>query len=900
MIYRNYINPRLRPFFRGEKSDLRFMCPKGEKIKVKQHLISQVLFTCLLVLLATGARADKVFKKDGTVVEGRIILRTDEKIFMESGPSLVKINIPIEEVERIEQVSATALPKILRGTFQEGEKALNEGRPVDALGKFLEVVEGLDQPSQQILQNLTSAMNRSLRKAAENAQNPQTRLEAVRQYEALRQYIRRDGFKYLVRTNSQWAHIAPELNEKLALAYYYQAIEDTRKGDPSMHLRIEKFLKGALELTPPDDKRYIQMVESLGQFQFRYLKQYDQAIATFHQIYDNTTDDEIKKRFYDLLNQARNAKIEDKSRDLPPIATPTPFSAEDIARLNPPPEKPPEYQDKVEKEKEPPFFKRFSDLVMNKKYKEAAGHLWKGIRDNAGVIPLILMILGFIGVFWIVPILIVRARSRRADMLATKLLLAVKITGIIGLLVYLLALVFKWVFQKGPKERCPYCKKPLDNIEAYTDYNFRICPHCHENIDPVYSLEDYIFHLVETVQAGAGKKAGYRGATEILEKDAMLKLIRGIITLAFRRRASDLHIEPDSEGLKIRARVDGMLYEILNLPKNMNESVVSAIKVMANLDISEKRVPQDGRISIWVDKRDLDLRINTSPAAQGEKVSIRLLDPRAILVDSTKLGLDGDNLEKFERAIRKPYGLIMVTGPSGSGKSTSLYVALNTINTGDKNIVTIEDPIEYTLEGINQQQVCTAANFTFATGLRSILRQDPDVIMVGEIRDRETADIAIDAATTGHTVLTTLHTIDSPTAIARLQDLGIPSRRYSSILISIIAQRLIRLNCPDCNKPYKPRKADLDMMEMSDKMGVVFMKGTGCDTCNNTGFYGRTGLFEILMPDEDMKKLLETNPSVSVIRALARKNGMRTLREEGILKVTRGLTCVEEVLRVTT
>jgi type II secretory ATPase GspE/PulE/Tfp pilus assembly ATPase PilB-like protein len=486
------------------------------------------------------------------------------------------------------------------------------------------------------------------------------------------------------------------------------------------------------------------------------------------------------------------------------------------------------------------------------------------------------------------------------DLLAAKFLPVVRFTGVIGLFIFVIVSMIRFIFRQTHKgDICPYCKKRIDNIDAYTDYNFRICPHCHENIVPVYSLEDYIFHLVDNVQKNMQKRAGYKVDTNLLEKDAMLKLIRAVVTLAFRKRASDLHIEPDNEGLKIRARIDGMLYEIMNLPRQVGDAIVSAIKVMSNLDISEKRIPQDGRISIWVDRRDLDLRISTSPIAQGEKVSMRLLDPTEILVDSTKLGLDGENLEKFERAIRKPYGLILVTGPSGSGKSTTLYVALHTVNTGDKNIVTIEDPVEYKLEGISQQQVHVEANFTFATGLRSILRQDPDVIMVGEIRDKDTADIAIDAATTGHLVLTTLHTIDTANAFGRLTDLGVPTRRYAPILISIIAQRLLRLNCPNCKKPYTPKKSDLELLDIDEKMGIVFIKGMGCGNCNNSGFYGRTGIFEILMPDEEMKKLLETNPAVSVIGALARRKGMKTLKEEGVLKINRSLTTVEEVLRVT-
>ncbi len=867
---------------------------------MKSSLVSQVLLAFLLFVVAGSGFADRVYKTDGTIVEGKIVLLTDDKVVIEASPSLVKIEIPRNKITKVEQGLGNEYPESVRADYAAGEKALKEGRPLDAAGHLLAILDRVQKPPDIVLHDIFTALERASAVADENAAKSVTRLVAIKQYETLQSYITRPGFQKYTTTSPQWKNFPAQIKRKLANVHYVQAVDYTREKNPDLYPRIEQYLVKALALTPETDSHYNQVLEALGFFQMTYLGKYDAAIQAFKMGYVKATDSTVKQHFYDLMTKARDAKVKYARVHAPVIVTPTPLTGEAIARMNPPspePLKPP--SPRVITKEEIPVGKRLKHLFKNKKYKETAILLWKTVRKS-NIPPIILMGIAAFFVLWIVPILIVRWRAHRADLLAAKLLTIVKLTGIVGLVIYLFAALFKAVFQRTSRDRCPFCKKPVDNIEAYIDYNFRICPHCHENIVPIYSLEDYILHLVKTVQAVMNKRAGVAGIPTVLEKDAMLKLIRAIITLAYRRRASDLHVEPEPEGLKIRARIDGMLYEILNLPKQVAEAVVSAIKVMANLDISEKRIPQDGRISIWVDKRDLDLRINTSPAAQGEKVSIRLLDPESILVDSTKLGLEADNLEKFEHAIRKPYGFILVTGPSGCGKSTTLYVALHTINTGDKNVVTIEDPIEYRLEGINQQQVHEAANFTFATGLRSILRQDPDIIMVGEIRDRETAEIAIDAATTGHLVFTTLHTIDAPTAFARLHDLGIPSRRFASVLIAVIAQRLIRLNCPDCKKPYKPKKSDLNVIQINDRMGIVFMKGPGCDTCNNTGFFGRTGLFEIFMPDQEMKKILETNPAVSVIRELARKKGMRTLREEGILRVTRGLTPVEEVLRVTT
>ncbi len=497
---------------------------------------------------------------------------------------------------------------------------------------------------------------------------------------------------------------------------------------------------------------------------------------------------------------------------------------------------------------------------------------------------------------WVLPYSFLAFRARRGDLFAEEYRQSAKKVGLFALVPW----ARKVAGQKPPKNRCPFCNKGIDNIDSYTDLNFYACPHCRENITPIYDMKDYVDHLVQQLEMASKRKTGSTDMGAVVEKDAMLKLVRGVLTLAVRRRASDLHAESDPEGLKIRARIDGIMYDMMALPQSIANSYVSAIKVMANLDITERRMPQDGKLSLWIDKTDVDLRINTSPAGIGERVSIRILNQKIMLSDPTKLGLDGDNLEKYQTTIYRPHGLIIVTGPSGSGKSTTLFVALNELNTGVKNIVTIEDPVEYQIKGVSQMQVNTAANFTFATGLRSILRQDPDIIMVGEIRDKETAEIAMDAATTGHLVFTTLHTIDGPTAFSRMADLGVEMRRISSAVSCVIGQRLIRTICMDCKKPFKPKKQDLDVLHLSNTgRDITYVHGSGCENCMNTGYHGRTGIFEFLMPDDAMREILEANASVSVIRELAKKNGYRNLREEGVLKIMNGLTTPEEVVRMT-
>jgi type II secretory ATPase GspE/PulE/Tfp pilus assembly ATPase PilB-like protein len=513
--------------------------------------------------------------------------------------------------------------------------------------------------------------------------------------------------------------------------------------------------------------------------------------------------------------------------------------------------------------------------------------------DNLAIIVGALI---FIFVFWVIPYQVFKFMAGRGNVLAGQYRLLSKKIGLFALLPLLINGVRA---HASVKNRCPFCNKGIDNIEQYSDLNFYACPHCHEAITPVYDMKDYVSHLIHHVEQDMKRHKG-GNAEGMVEKDAMLKLVRAVLTMAIRRRASDLHLDPELEGAKIRARIDGLMYELVNLPRTISPAFTSAIKIMANLDISEKRVPQDGKISLWIDKADIDLRVNTSPAAMGEKVSIRVLNQKSIQVDPTRLGLEGENLEKFERSIHRPHGLVIVTGPSGSGKSTTLYVALNEINTGEKNIITIEDPIEYQLKGLSQMQVNPAANFTFATGLRSILRQDPDVIMVGEIRDSETAEIAIEAAMTGHLVFTTLHTIDAPTAFSRMADLGVEPRRLASAVICVIAMRLLRTICPECKKHYKPSKKDLETLGIATTAkDFTFVHGAGCDNCLNTGYYGRLGIYEFLTPDETMREILETNAAVSVIKELAKKAGYRTLREEGVIKVMQGITTVEEVIRVT-
>ncbi|WP_462324776.1 type II secretion system ATPase GspE [Desulfoplanes sp.] len=380
----------------------------------------------------------------------------------------------------------------------------------------------------------------------------------------------------------------------------------------------------------------------------------------------------------------------------------------------------------------------------------------------------------------------------------------------------------------------------------------------------------------------------------------IIKLVNHILAQAVKGRASDIHIEPYHHELHVRFRLDGVLYNKMSLSRKLHSAVVSRIKIMAKLNIAEKRLPQDGRIEIRIGDRQVDLRVSTIPTAFGERVVMRLLEKGIRLLTLEEIGLPDRLLQEMYRLITLSHGIVLVTGPTGSGKTTTLYAALNHINSPDKNILTIEDPIEYQLDGIGQMQVASKIDLTFARGLRAMVRQDPDVILVGEIRDLETAEIAIQAALTGHLVFSTLHTNDAASAVTRLIDMGIEPFLVSSSVRAIIAQRLVRKVCPECRRPYEPTREQLEewgLGKMPD--GTTLYKAGGCPKCLETGYKGRTGIYEFLHLDEELASLILQTSDANQIRSAAVARGMSSLRQSGMELVARGETTVSEILRVT-
>ena len=381
----------------------------------------------------------------------------------------------------------------------------------------------------------------------------------------------------------------------------------------------------------------------------------------------------------------------------------------------------------------------------------------------------------------------------------------------------------------------------------------------------------------------------------------VIKLVNLLLSRAVKARASDIHIEPFQQSLVIRYRIDGILYNIMNLPKGIQSSLASRIKIMAKLDIAEKRLPQDGRIDVKIGDNAIDIRVSMIPIAFGERIVLRLLDKTGTIFKLTDLGIDLERLTVLHNLIHSPYGIILVTGPTGSGKTTTLYAALSTINNPEINIITIEDPIEYQIEGIGQIQVNPKIDLTFANGLRSIVRQDPDVILVGEIRDKETAEIAIQSSLTGHLVFSTLHTNDAASTITRLIDMKMEPFLISSSVIAIIAQRLVRTLCPDCKESYTPGYESLASIGIETKMleNNKIYRSMKCPACMNTGYRGRTAIFEMMVLNDDLKKVILKTSDANQIRSEAIKSGMSTLMHDGARKVLEGITSIEEVYRVT-
>jgi type IV pilus assembly protein PilB len=444
----------------------------------------------------------------------------------------------------------------------------------------------------------------------------------------------------------------------------------------------------------------------------------------------------------------------------------------------------------------------------------------------------------------------------------------------------------------------------IDDIKAVT--NHELCPVVATRGDIMLAIDQYT-SLEETVQQVTSdfesddENVPDLSRIDVIDDAPIVKWVHALITRAVQDRASDLHVEPQERDIRVRYRVDGVLHEVTRQSRKIHAAVASRLKIMAELDIAERRIPQDGRISLKIAGRAIELRVSTLPTVHGEKVVMRVLDKSSVMLELGDLDFLDHNFTRYERAYRKPYGMILVTGPTGSGKTTTLYATLNIINRTGINIITVEDPVEYRLPGINQVQVNPKAGLTFANALRSIVRQDPDVVLVGEMRDHETAQIGMEAALTGHLVLATLHTNDAPTAVTRLAEMGIDPFLVASAVDCVLAQRLGRRLCEHCKEPYQPTRAELKTAGIAvrdDQPAPTLFRATGCGKCAHTGYRGRLAIHEVMTVTEEIERLIVERASSDEIMKFARAQGMRTLREDGLAKILLGHTTLEEIARV--
>lgn len=438
----------------------------------------------------------------------------------------------------------------------------------------------------------------------------------------------------------------------------------------------------------------------------------------------------------------------------------------------------------------------------------------------------------------------------------------------------------------------------IDDLRLSTGFHIEVAIASKDDIlraiNKYYDIDDSVEEFLNIAP-----QQEVREQEKLVEDDSpIVKLVNQILQMAVEQRASDIHIDPQETKVVIRYRIDGILRTERALPKHMQGMLTARIKILANMDITEHRVPQDGRIKMNIDFHPVDLRVSTLPTIYGEKIVMRVLDLGAALNDLNKLGFNKVNLQRFIQLIEQPTGIVLITGPTGSGKSSTLYAALNRLNGEHVNIITIEDPVEYQLEGVNQIQVNPNVGMTFAEGLRSILRQDPNIIMVGEIRDRETAEIAIRASLTGHLVLSTLHTNDALSTVARLIDMGVEPFLVATSLSGVVSQRLVRRVCRDCQEEHEPTKREVDIFARRGLKIEKVMRGRGCPMCNMTGYKGRIALHELMVMSDEMRKVILNGEPLSKLREIAIKNKMIFLIDDGLLKVKQGLTTTEEVLRV--
>lgn len=873
-------------------------------IKLTQRALLATILGLMLAGFATVS-ADTIVMKNGSRADGRIVEENKQRIVFESNGIRREIQLAdIAEIIRIDsRLNSAGYAQLI-----QAEKMLDEKNAIDSAKQFLEAIS-LDETLKESEHDLGKLLIQGLAAqgdaaAAESKGDVLLELADLLSTANMRELV---GLYY---PDAQ-ASLDDRINSYRAQGWLLVGGDLMRENKISEAVvafeRSTAFLSKSSPLYAPASYQLGMNYAALGNAearndQFEKAKiYYASAIEYYQKAIDTATADAAMvqtaraevRNIRDVILPNMNLQIKPTPAPTPIIrVTPTPVPTE-VPTPTPEPVKP------------TGMFVSLLGEERGASWQEKFNELMGGTSQNQ-LVTIGIGVLAFILLYWILPWFILRFRRNRLDIRADQWNKWIKFAGIFALLGYLGESVMN--MRRGEKKvrakyPCPHCGSALDDPTTYKNLRFEFCPNCGGEVKPVHNMIDYLKFLSDTLSNDASRvNDGIESIQNFVRRDGMQRLISAIIIHGFRCRASDIHVEPGKDGVVIRQRVDGVMMEMIRFPAQLGPAIVSATKVNSNLDISEKRKPQDGSMQQEVDGHQLDLRVATSPSTVGETATLRLLDSRALEMSTKNLGLTKSARQLFEQTIEEPHGLVLVTGPTGSGKTTTLYIALQTLTRGDKNIISIEDPIEFRIGGINQIQVNPTAGLTFASGLRSMLRQDPDVIMVGEIRDQETAEIAVNAAQTGHLVFSTLHTIDAASSITRLFDLKISPRQFADALSLVMAQRLIRLVCPHCKKETKFTETQRENLNINrdefDKITPVI--GKGCPHCLETGYYGRTGIFEMLYPNAPIRSFLQRGEFSTVeLRELAISNGMRTLREEANILLRQQLTTVDEVIRVT-
>ncbi len=871
------------------------------------NLLRFLCFIVLVCCISIPIGAATVILKNGKSVEGIVEdenKNSDNVRVITAGGVM---EFPRDAIAKIEK-SSNVSDILVAARAKE-----NTGNFVEAIYHYAEAIHTSEKPTQK--ENIARQQENAIRKYVRSLdkKDPLTEgLDAIRQIEelktqisdstnlALLQSARIDMDKAVVNSNYQNGEkqekrsnyeeaiqsfqvideyypehpLARNLNRRITKLYVEWGIQQYKKGDVAIQ-KLRDIFQNALERDPENSRAKFY----LGKIAWDN-KMYDRAEMYLSQVDASALPSRETTWLSNMLRQVQRINSEPQTRTQPrTVATPEP-----------------------EPTPAPGFFNNMTDWFNNawNNSKKFATGLADGSGASMGqamnLLKYIGIGLGILIVFWYIPMKILLSDLPKRRVVYNNWRAIVKYTGALGLLLYF---IDRWR-REEPRKRCPACNRIVDNPDSFENFDFSKCPYCEANIKPPFTIPDIIKGKTQSMILSKQISSG-AGPQDEEQRQQMLYIVNMIMIYGRKIRASDIHIEPEEGNLLIRYRVDGVMAESITLDMQLTSFLVSSIKVVCNLNIAEKRLPQDGHFRRVLMGDEVNVRVSTIPTRGGEKVVMRLLDQKIATATLDSLGIRDEALEAYRQAIKTPHGLILATGPTGSGKTTLQYASLQFINDGSKNITTVEDPIEYELDGINQVQHNTATGLTFATALRSILRQDPDVIMVGEVRALETASIAVNAALTGHLVFSTLHTIDTSTALSRLIDIGVDVKLLSSAILNIVAQRLVRKLCPHCKKQTSASASEMKKLGREGKMleGKTVYKAKGCSECGGTGYIGRVGIYEMLVPNREIRTLVENGASAMDIHQASRNAGMKTLREEGIYKILYGITSVDEVIRVT-